>query len=128
MSELTTNVNWIATIIGAVLAFLLGWLWYSPRMFGTKWAQGAGVKIGDGAAMPAAPLVVQAIGTLLLSWVVSITATRDMLATIILVAITIAVLVAAGGLFARKSRYAIATESGFVLAMVVVMILVQAVT
>jgi hypothetical protein len=43
MAEITENVNWIAVTVGAVLAFLLGWLWYSPKLFGTKWAEGAGV-------------------------------------------------------------------------------------
>ena len=36
MTELTANVNWLAVIIGAVIAFVLGMAWFSPRMFGTK--------------------------------------------------------------------------------------------
>ena len=57
MTELTANVNWLAVIVGFVLAFALGWLWYSPKLFGTKWAEGVGVKMGDASAMPVAAMV-----------------------------------------------------------------------
>ena len=43
MSELTSGVSWLAVIVGAIVAFLLGWLWYSPQLFGEKWAAGSGV-------------------------------------------------------------------------------------
>ena len=49
MSEITTNVNWVAVVVGAVLAYLLGWLWYSPKLFGSdrsgRWYALAG--LGD---------------------------------------------------------------------------------
>lgn len=127
MSEITANVNWLAVIIGAVLSFLLGWLWYSPKLFGTKWAEGVGVKMTDGASMPIQPLIVQAIGTFLLSWLVGVTAKNNALFTIILAAVTFMVLVDASGHFTRKSTYARLTETGFIAAMVVVMIVVQGV-
>jgi len=34
MSELTSDINWVAVVVGAVLSYLAGWLWYSPRLFG----------------------------------------------------------------------------------------------
>ena len=71
------------------------------------------------------PLVVQLIGTFLLSWLVGITATDNALLTVILIAVTIIVLVVANGMFSMKSRYAITTEAGFIAAMVVLMIAVQ---
>jgi hypothetical protein len=67
----------------------------------------------------------QAIGTFLLAWLVGVTAVRNELMTIILAALTIAVLLYGGGMFAGKSAYARNIESGFVIAMVVVMIIVQ---
>ena len=54
MSEITYNVNWLAVVVGFGLSFALGWLWYSPKLFGAKWAEGVGAKIGDGTAMPPA--------------------------------------------------------------------------
>ena len=125
MSEITANVNWLATIIGAVLSFLLGWLWYSPKLFGTKWAESYGMKIGDAQSMPVAPMVAQAIGTFLLSWLVGVTAGNSALWTIILAAATIIVLHYASGLFTKKSSYALMTETGFIAAMVVLNIIVQ---
>lgn len=125
MEEITTNINWIAVIVGAVLAFVLGWLWYSPKLFGIKWAEGVGVDLGDSTEMPVAAMVTQAIATFLLAWVVGITAAQHALASMILITITIVSLMVAGSFFTKKSTYAIVTEAGFIVAMVVVMIIVQ---
>lgn len=125
MSELTTDVSWLGVISGFVLSFLLGWGWFGPKMFGTKWAEGVGVKMSDGSNMPNAAMGLQALGTFMLSWLVGITATHNALWTIILVALTIMVLMAAGGKFIKKSDYAIYAETGFVAAMVVIMIICQ---
>lgn len=126
MSEITANVNWLAVIVGAVLAYALGWLWYSPKLFGAKWAEGVGAKTDGTGAMPVAPLILQAIGTFLLSWIVGVTAARNALATAILIAATFMVLLAASAQFTRKSNYAMWTEVSFVAAMVALMIAVQA--
>ena len=125
MNELTTNINWLAVVIGFVLSFALGWLWYGPKLFGVKWAEGVGVKMGDGNSMPMAPMILQAIGTFLLAWLVGVTASNNALLTIILVAVTYMVLQAASGKFTGKNNYAIGTEVGYTAAMVVLMIAVQ---
>ena len=65
MGEITNGVSWLAVIVGAVLSFLLGWQWYSPKLFGEKWAAGSGVKMGSGDQMPAGAMASQAIGLLL---------------------------------------------------------------
>lgn len=125
MGELTVGVNWLAVFVGAVAAFMLGGLWYSPKLFGTKWAEGVRVSMDDGQSKSA--LITQAIATFLLAWIVGITAAADALMTVLLIVLTIACLMAAGGLFSRKSGYAIATEAGFVVVMAVIMIAVHAV-
>ena len=125
MNELTEGVNWIAVIIGFVLSFGLGALWYSPTLFGTKWRQGVGLGADTVGAMPAPAMILQALGTFLLSWLVGITAAHNALWTIILIALTIIALMAGGGFFIKKSQYAILAEIGFVAAMVVVMIIVE---
>lgn len=33
-----SEINWIAVAVAAFSAFLLGGLWYSPLLFGNKWA------------------------------------------------------------------------------------------
>ena len=127
MSELTMNVDWIAVIVGGVAAFLLGWLWYSPKLFGTKWAEGVGIKLGADCVMPVAAMVTQLIGTFLLAWVVGITAAHNALMTVILIVVTIVTLIIANGLFAKKSCNAIAIEASFIVAMAVVMVAVHAI-
>jgi hypothetical protein len=125
MTELTANVNWLVVIVGAVIAYALGMLWFSPKLFGAKWATGVGLDPKGPARPPVAAMVLQAIGTFFLAWLTGITAASNALATIILIALTIMALMAGGGYFTNKSTYAISAEVGFVAAMVVIMIVVQ---
>ena len=127
MNELTEGVNWLAVIVGTVLSFILGWAWYSPLLFAKKWIDGINVKPNPDAKMPASAMIVQLLGTFMLSWLVGITAAHNALATILLTFATIIALIVANGIFVSKSNYAIATEAGFVAAMAVVMIGVQAI-
>ena len=125
MDEITANVNWIAIIVSTVASFLLGWLWYSPKLFGIKWAEGVGVKLGNESKPPAMAMITQLAGTFLLAWVIGITASTNALMTAILIVLTVISLLVAAGYFAQKSTYAIATEAGFILAMAVIMIVCQ---
>ena len=45
MVDLTQNVNWMPVIVGALLAFFAGWAWYSPKLFGKRWAQGLAIDL-----------------------------------------------------------------------------------
>lgn len=47
------SVNWIAVVLGAVANMLLGWAWYSPMLFGKKWAILIGSPMEDTAAWEA---------------------------------------------------------------------------
>ena len=38
-TEFLSHVNWIAVLVAAVAYFVLGGLWYSKALFGTRWAQ-----------------------------------------------------------------------------------------
>ena len=116
------NLSWLAVIAGFVLSFLLGWLWYSPKLFGEKWAEGVGVELADGASMPVGAMVCQALGTFFLSLMVGVLWPGG---AIVLLTVVIVLLLAGAGLFVRKSTYAILTETGFVVAMVVIMSLMQ---
>ena len=124
MEEITADVNWLAVAVGAVLAYLLGYLWYSPKLFGKKWAEGVDLKQAP-ENLPVAAMVMQAAGTFLLAWVVGVTAADNALLTVILVVATTVALMLAGSLFTQKSRYAMFTEAGFVVTMAAIMIAVQ---
>ena len=84
MSELTTGVSWLGVVVGAVVAFFVGWLWYSPKLFGKKWAEGVGVDMGAASDMPVGALVSLSVGLLLMSWFVGVTAVSNALLTVIL--------------------------------------------
>jgi Protein of unknown function (DUF1761) len=36
------ELNWLAVIVGAVIYFVLGALWYSPALFGRQWQRSIG--------------------------------------------------------------------------------------
>ena len=38
------DINWIAVVVAAVSAFVLGGLWYSPVLFGKAWTRASGVE------------------------------------------------------------------------------------
>ncbi len=119
--ELIVNINWLAVCVGAIVAYGLGWLWFSPKMFGNKWMVGVGLTSESKTSMTHA-MITQAVGTFLLAWVLGVTETTDSLAFAILVSLTTATLVKANGFFCGKSKCAIGVEAGYIVAMVIVMI------
>jgi hypothetical protein len=127
MEEITANVSWLAVIVGAVAAFLLGWLWYSPKLFGKKWAEGNGVDLGAASTMPVQAMVTQIIGLFLLSWFVGVTAVESKLLTFILVVVAFAVLNYSGSQFAKKPPVVGYTDLGYWIAASVVMFIAQAI-
>lgn len=127
MTELTMNVSWLAVLVGAIAAFLVGWLWYSPMLFGRKWAEGVGVEMGSANEMPVAAMVAQALGLLLMSWFVAVTAAREMLLTVILATLAFTLLAWSGGAFRKNSAYARAVDAGYWLVALVIMILANAI-
>ena len=125
MGEITQGVSWLAVIAGTVVSFLVGWLWYSSKLFGEKWAEGVGVKLGDASEMPASAMVTQVVGLFLMSWFVGVTAVSNALFTVILATVAFTVMAYAGGAFARQSTYARNVNAGYWIASLVVMIICQ---
>ena len=125
MAELTTGVSWLGVIVGAVVSFLAGWLWYSPKLFGPKWAEGVGVEMGTANEMPAGAMASQGIGLLLMSWFVGVTAASEALLTVILGTVAFTVLAYSGGMFRKNSGYARNTDAGYWLVALVIMIICQ---
>lgn len=48
------GVDWLAVVAGFVLAFGVGWFWYSPKGFYPAWSASAGVRHAPGDPMGAA--------------------------------------------------------------------------
>ena len=125
MGEITNGVSWLAVLAGAVLSFLLGYFWYSPTLFGVKWAEGSGVKLNTADKMPMEAMAAQGIGLLLMSWFVGVTANANALYTVILATVAFTVLAYSGGSFSGKSRYARLADAGYWIACLVIMVICQ---
>lgn len=125
MDPILFHVDWAAVVVGAILAYFIGWLWYSRHLFGADWAVGVGLDTNSASASYGDAMVAQAFGTFLLSWVVGVAGAIDNYMLAILVAFAVAALMKARGFFMKNSRYAIAVDSGYVLVVVFVMVLIQ---
>ncbi|MDD9888965.1 MAG: DUF1761 domain-containing protein [Gammaproteobacteria bacterium] len=122
MDALFANVSWLAVGASTIICFMLGALWYSPKMFGTKWARGLGINIDGDAKQPVPALVTQFLGTLLFAWVVALAVTNGSIASVVLISITFFFLLVAANLFAEHTVYAAVVEGAFILAMAAIMV------
>lgn len=127
MGEITANVSWIAVIVGAVVSFLAGWLWYSPKMFGEGWAKGVGVELGSADQMPMTAMILQALGLLLMSWFVAVTAASNLLLTVILGTVAFTVLGMGGASFRRQSDYSRNVDAAYWVLALIIMIIANAI-
>ncbi len=125
MQEITANISWLSVVIGAVVAFLVGWLWYSERLFGKGWAEGSRVELGSANEMPMGAMAAQIIGLVLMSWFVAVTAANNALLTVILATTAFTVLAYGGNMFSRKNAYARNADAGYWVASLAIMIVVQ---
>lgn len=125
MGEISAGVGWIGVIVGAIGAFLAGWLWYSPLLFGKKWAADNGLELGTANDMPAVAMVSQFLGLLIVSWFVGVTAVSNLLFTAILALVGFAVLLFSTGSFAKKTLYVRLVDSGYWIVAFVAMIIAQ---
>ena len=126
MGEITANVSWLAVIAGAVVSFLVGWAWYGP-LFGKGWAEGVGVELGNASDMPMGAMGLQALGLLLMSWFVGVTAASNLLLTVILATVAFTVLGMSGAMFRKQSTYARNVDAGYWIVALVVMIIANAI-
>ncbi len=99
-----SRVNWLAVTVGTVVSFLVGWVWYSPKLFGKKWAEGSGVSLDSADKMPIFAMVTQLVALLLLALVIGITATIDALITAILAILAVAAFTASNGWLREEKR------------------------
>ncbi|MEM6461280.1 MAG: DUF1761 domain-containing protein [Pseudomonadota bacterium] len=125
MEGVAGSISWIAVLLGAVAAFLIGWLWYSPVLFGRQWADGVGVEMGSASEMPVGAMLSQLFGLLLLSWFVGAMASAGALTTLVIGTLGFAVLAFSGGMFRRNAAPARLTDFGYLVVSVIIMAVVQ---
>lgn len=119
------DMNWAAVALGAMAAYALGMLWFSPKMFGKSWAAGSH-HIQPPASPPGMAMIIQFIGTVTLAFVVGMTETNEAIMTAIGAILAVALIVAGMDLFSQKSAKATLIDAGYVVAGGALMILSQA--
>ena len=119
-------LNWTAVIVGGVLAFALGMLWFSPRLFGKAWSEGSHGLVPP-ASPPVAAMIITFVGLALLAIVVGMTETAQAIGTAIAAILAVAAVVAGMDLFSQKSGKATLIDAGYVVASGIVMIAAQAI-
>ncbi|WP_421858311.1 DUF1761 domain-containing protein [Oricola sp.] len=122
MQEVAANVSWLATVIGAGVAFVTGWFWFSPNLFGKAWSGGHDVS-KDGNPMRAAAKASQVAGLLLVSWFTGIMVAHDQLFAFVLAVAGYSVLKGSSSLFANKSGTVIAIDFSYWVLAAVIMVL-----
>ncbi len=117
------EVSWLAVIVGAVISFAVGALWYSPKWFGQKWmdAQPHRKESDYTGAGPA--MILQVMFTLSLSVLIALLASALMVegfaqtqavgCSAILVGFVISTMSYAAGLFAGSSKTMIHINVGY---------------
>ncbi|MCY3687439.1 MAG: DUF1761 domain-containing protein [Gammaproteobacteria bacterium] len=122
-----SEVSWLAVIVATVLSFMLGGLWYSPRVFGARWAEGCGVDLEseDAGKHAVKALSVQFVSTLLLAWLLGAMVDAGEWLMIAVTVSVVAVILISAGLFHRNSHFAAVIEGVFVVVMSTVMVVVH---
>ena len=126
MENELANLNWLAVIVGTVVAFVLGMVWFTPKMFGRAWTAGMN-DLQPPASPPILAIIVHLVGTFALALVIGITATQDMLITAILAILAAAILQSASGLFKQNGGKTVTIDAGYTIAMGAIMIIAQGV-
>ena len=119
------ETNWLAVFVGVVASFLVGWLWYSPKLFGVKWAEGSGVTLDSADKMPAFAMAAQLLALFLLALVIGITAAVNALITAILAILAVGTFIVSNGAWSQKSCYAVGVDFSYVVLSGVIMIICQ---
>jgi hypothetical protein len=122
MQTITSDVNWVTVMVGALVSFIVGSFWYGELLFGRKWRQGLGTAAVPGRKLPPL-LAVEAIACLVLAWLIVVLAPISLwLAGLAAVALSVAI--KSNGLFSGKSVYAVMVESTYVLVKAGIVIIV----
>lgn len=123
MRDQILNVSWLAMLAGAALAHVIGWLWYSPGLFGRRWAAGLGKEYDQ--SMPVALMIQQAAGLLLISWFVAVCVAADLVAVAILDVLGFSLQNYAGEGFAGHSQDVRLINAGYWFASALAMLFVH---
>ncbi len=111
MGDLFGGVSWPGVLAGALLAFAVGWFWYSAKGFYPAWSASAGVRHRPGDPMGAAfgSLIV---GLLLYSLFVGVMVARGQTGPLILGIVTFIILGYSNNAFKKLGAVSRAVDAG----------------
>ncbi|GAA6207702.1 hypothetical protein NBRC116601_09950 [Cognatishimia sp. WU-CL00825] len=118
-------LNWTAIIVGTLVAFFVGWLYYSPKVLGHTWALGSRIDPNPPAKMPVMAMSLQIVALFLLAIVIGLTAQIEALGTAIAAILAAATLVMAQDAFSEKNKAAVLIDGGFIVLAGIIMIVCQ---
>ena len=76
--ESFAQINWLATLVGAVIAYIVGGIWFHPKVFGGSWMKALG-KTQEELGNPGFAMGIGALTTIIsaiaISWLVIATGT-----------------------------------------------------
>ena len=121
MEALVTNVNWLAVGVSTIICYLFASFWYSPWVFGIKWANGVGLKDRTQEGFSFYALVCQFFAILLLAWITSLIMGNGSLVFIFLISLTIFFFVLTANLMSDNSNCSSLVEATFVFAITLIM-------
>ena len=119
MESLLTNIEWVPVIVSTVVAFMVGWAWYSPKLFVKGWLEGIGEPVVKYEMWM--PMFPQLGATLFFAAAMNIAINTDQLPLIVLFTIVLAGFIKANGLYSGKTVYAIGVETMYIFVMAAVL-------
>ena len=67
-----TDVNWVAVVVAAVAQIVIGFIWYLPQVFGTRWAAATGRPLPSAGQIPPMTYVAGAVVALVAAYVLAL--------------------------------------------------------
>ena len=68
----TFGVNYLAIVVAAVVALVIGFIWYSPRVFGSRWMAYLGTTQAQLGNPGPSGMAVGVVASLLNAWVIAV--------------------------------------------------------
>ena len=114
------QIEWVPVLVSTVIAFLVGWLWYSPKLFVQPWLAGLPEPPKWQAPMWM-PMSAQFGSTLFLAIVINYTVQMGYTTLLVLVVFTLMGFIKANGMYSGKTKTAITVEVLYILVMAVIL-------
>lgn len=119
METFFSQIEWAPVLVSTIVAFMVGWAWYSPKLFYEKWQNGL-PKPPVWHAPMWMPMFAQFGSTLFLAIIINFAMQAGYTTLIVLIVFTIAGFIKANGMYSGKTKMAISIEATYILVMSII--------